>query len=84
MSELGLLAGLAGFVILVQSAILKVLVTNNKLLVRALIARNSHELVVLDQSAAKAEIPRRQLSLPFGKPLPPDDDDYNDPIPLGL
>ena len=84
MTALAIVALTSGFVILVLSGIITSLIRSNKSLVRALIARNSHEVVVLDQSEAKADAAKPTLPMPFSRrPLPPEQDDY-DVMPLGL
>lgn len=84
MTALAIVAVTSGFVILVQAAVIRSLISNNRQLVRAIIARNAHEIVVLDQSDAKAEASKPVLRIPFSnKPLPADDDEY-EPIPMGL
>lgn len=81
MSALAIVAGTLGFVILVLAACLRSVMANNRQLIRALIARNAHEVVVLDQSEARVEAAK---PAPFSRrPLPVDDDEY-DLIPMGL
>lgn len=83
MSALAIVAGTLGFVIVILSVCLNSVMGNNRQLVRALIARNAHEVVVLDQSDAKSEASRSTLSLPFSRrPLPPEDD--YEPTVMGL
>ena len=76
-------AALGGVVIFVLASVIGSLLRSNKALTRALIARNAHELVVLDQSQAATE-PEPKRPWPLRQPKPDADSYDDDPIPLGL
>lgn len=83
MSAVAGVIALAGIVIVVLASVIGSLLKSNKALTRALIARNAHELVVLDQSQAATE-PAPVRPWPSRQPRNDDDSYDNDPIPLGL
>lgn len=84
MSAVAAVAALGVVTIIVLSSVIGSLLRSNKALTRALIARNAHELVVLDHSQASNDPEPQRLPWPSRQPKPDDDSYDNDPIPLGL